>query len=56
MLNTCGTGLEVVEDCLVWIVGVGDLVSASSKESLAYLFHELTTADDGERRQVDPVG
>ena len=28
MLNACRTGLEVVEDCLVWIVRMGDLSSA----------------------------
>ena len=48
MLDGSRAGLEVVEDCLVWIVRVGYLISAWCKVLIAYLFHEFATADDGE--------
>jgi hypothetical protein len=48
MLDSSRAGLEVVEDCLVWVVGVGYLISAWHKRLKAYLLHELATADDGE--------
>jgi hypothetical protein len=48
MLDGSRAGLEVIEDRLVWIVRVGYLISAWQEILEAYLFHEFTTADDGE--------
>ena len=56
MLDGSRAGLEVVEDCLVWVVRVGYLASARSEVLRAYLFHELATADDCKWGSIDPVG